>query len=174
MRNPEYFTGKPIKSMQTMLRFISLEDPNVLPVIPGGTYDSSTYASVISFQSAYDLQPSGAVDQFSWQTIVRQYDRALPFRTIPTTRPSWSSEQTAMPGQFNYHIYLVQAMLTALSDFFSDLDPPDLTGTLDPVTQSGLQYIQAASRISETGELNTATWNYLNAIYGAMVKDGNK
>ena len=171
MRKPDYFSGKPIESLQTMLRFISEEDPGVLPVIPNGIYDSSTYASVRSFQNT---DSRGSVDQTGWQTIVDRYDQILPHRTVPSTQPAWSVSQSVKPGMFNYHLYLVQAMLAALSDFFPDLSVPDLTGTLDPVTQEGLSRIQAASGIAATGELNTATWNYLNALYRAMIGDGNK
>ena len=52
MREPEYYLGRPVRSLQTMLRQIADTDSRVLPVIPDGHYGKSTYASVRSFQEA--------------------------------------------------------------------------------------------------------------------------
>lgn len=174
MRSEEFYTDKPITSLQTMLRHISETDPRILPVIPDGQYGSNTYASVLSFQEAYGLPPTGTVDQATWDMIVSAYDSALPAMTLPSTRPAWAIGQTVQPGQFNYHIYLVQAMLAALADFFPNLAAPAVTGTLDPVTAEGLRYVQAAGGLSQTGALNTATWYYLNGLYRTMTGDGSK
>lgn len=174
MRKPEFYLDKPILSLQTMLRHISAVDPRVLPVIPDGQYGSNTFASVLSLQEAYGLPLTGEVDLATWDTIVAAFDRALPQLTAPATAPAWSAGQSVQPGQFNYHIYLVQAMLAALADFFPYLTTPSLSGTLDTVTQQGLQWIQSAAGLPPTGALDTATWNYLNGIYRTMTNDGQK
>lgn len=174
MKQPEYYIDRPIESLQAMLRLISDIDTSILPVIPNGTYDGNTYASVRSFQEANDLLPNGITDQSTWETIVKAYDNRSPHRTTPVTQPSWDIGQSVKSGQFNYHIYLVQAMLHALSDFFPTISSPLLSGILDSETQQGLKWIQDAAGIKSTGELDTATWTYLNALYRAMIADGTK
>ncbi len=174
MRAPEFYAGRPVSSLQTMLRLISETDTRILPIVPDGIYGANTYASVLSFQDAYGLPLTGEADLLTWDTIVRAYDRAIPQTTSPTLSPLWSTSRTVEPGQFNYHIYLIQAMLAALSDVFQEQKAPELNGILDETTQQGLQWIQSISGLPKTGALDTATWNHLNALYRTVIKDGRK
>ena len=174
MRQSERSAAGPIENLQTMLRLISRIDKMVLPVIPNGAYNSNTYASVRSFQETNGLQANGITDQITWEAISDAYFNTMPLQTNPITRPAWNSDQSVAPGQFNYHLYIVQAMLRALSDFIPSIPPPAATGFLDAETEEGLHLIQTASHIDATGELNTATWNYLNALYRAIIADGTK
>lgn len=172
MRNEERYITRPILSLQTMLRSISQTDSRVLPVIPDGQYGSNTFASVRSFQEAYGLPPTGEADLTTWNTVVSVYESIIPSITNPSTTPAWNIGRSVQPGQFNYHLYLVQAMLAALSDFFPDLQKPGVNGTLDSTTQQGLKWLQAASGLQQTGALDTQTWNYLNALYRTTIADG--
>ena len=167
------YLGKPVQSLQTMLRHISDLDPRVLPVIPDGHYGPNTYASVRSFQEAYGLPVTGQTDQQTWDAISAVHNQLLPQLTVPVIVPVCSTGQTIYPGQSNYHLYLVQAMLAALSHFFPQLERTQLTGILDPATETGLLWIQKASGIPETGALNTETWHYLNGLYRTMTGEGN-
>jgi len=38
MREPAFYLGKPVRSLQTMLRHISEEDTRILPLIPDGVF----------------------------------------------------------------------------------------------------------------------------------------
>ena len=163
-----------IRNLQTMLRSIAQTDTAILPLIPDGRYGSNTYASVLSFQSSRGLPQTGETDRQTWDAVVAAYDEAVPMLTLPVTNPAWNTGHSVQSGQFNYHIYLVQAMLAALSDFFSALSPPAVSGILDETTQSGLRFIQAASSLPQTGAFDTATWYYLNGLYRIMTKDGSK
>lgn len=174
MRSAIFYSGKPIRSLQTMLRHISDADPNVLPVVPDGQYGNSTYASVLSFQHAYQLPQTGSTDLFTWNKIITAFDKASPNLTVPAAIPRWSVGRSILPGDFNYHLFTVQAMLAALSDFFPAVAPPAITGTLDPVTQSGLEWVQTTAGLPQTGSLDTATWNYLIYIHRTVIGTGEK
>lgn len=172
MRHPMFYPGRPITSLQTMLRQISDVDARVSPVIPDGQYGGSTYASVRSFQHANSLPADGSTDLNTWNAVVDAFDRSIHSVQIPNLTPQWSSKQSVQPGAFNYHLYVVQAMLAALADFFPTLSPPPITGTLDATTQEGLKWVQTAGGIEATGALNTATWNDLNAIFRTVIGTG--
>ena len=173
MIDPAFYLGRPVRSLQTMLRHISDADSRVLPVIPDGYYGPNTFASVRSFQTAYGLPATGEADQQTWDVIAAVHSRLLPQLTTPITTPIWPTGQSVYPGQANYHIYLVQALLAALSHFFPQLEIPTLTGVLDAPTEAGLRWVQQASGIPETGILNTQTWHYLNGLYRTMTGEGN-
>ena len=97
MREPEYFLGKPVQSLQTMLRHIADADPRVLPLIPDGYYGPNTYASVLSFQQAYGLPETGQVDPETWDRIVAVHDMVFPNRVPPVTSPIWPAGQVIEP-----------------------------------------------------------------------------
>lgn len=172
MRTPEYYAGRPVESLQTMLRTLADSNPRILPTIPDGHYGQNTYASVRSFQEYAGLAPSGTADLATWNKLVEAYDRALPQNTVPLISPVWPLHQIIRLGETNRHIYLVQAMLTALAHEFPELAAPALTGVLDATTSSGLRQIQAASELEENGSLDAATWNSLSALYRASVSNG--
>lgn len=173
MRNPVHYIGRPIESLQTMLRTISDIDQSVLPVVPGGQYGASTYASVRSFQESTEADTTGIADLSTWNSIVHSFGKAELQRTPPVIRPAWSSSQSIRPGEKNQHLYLVQGMLTALSLFFPELSRTGLTGLLDSPTQNGLRWVQKAGGLPVTGHLDTATWNQLSGLYRTMIGNGS-
>lgn len=174
MRSPETYLGNPILSLQTMLRQISDFDPRILPVVPDGLYGASTYASVRSFQEAYDLPANGEVDRRTWDAIVEAHNHILAERMQPRTQPFWFPGQSVQPGERNIHLYLVQAMLVALSQFYPELEVPPVDGIFGPATQRNLQWIQAKAGLPETGNLNTLTWHALNSLYRITTGTGEE
>lgn len=174
MRSPNLYANRPVYSLQTMLRHVSETDASILPLVPDGQYGSNTFASVLSFQRAYALPPTGIVDLSTWNSVTQAFERTKLQRKAPFIIPNHSTEDVISPGQFNYHIYLVQAMLVALSDYFPIYPPPDLTGTLDGLTLPWLHWIQTAAGKQKTSALNTETWNTLNALYRTVIGNGKK
>ena len=172
MRAPEYYLGKPIRSLQTMLRQISEYDSRILPVIPDGFYGRSTYASVRSFQQAFDLPDTGETDAATWNSIVEAHDQILPEIQAPVIIPVWPTERSVKPGEANHHLVLAQAMLWALSGFFPALKPPSVNGRLDSTTEAGLRWLQQAANLPSSGALDAPTWHVLNGLYRIMVGDG--
>lgn len=172
MRQPEFYLGRPVISLQTMLRQLSDHDPRILPVIPDGFYGPSTYASVRSFQEAYGLPVTGQVDISTWDTIADAHRRILPERVQPSIQPFWFPGQSIQPGERNVHLYLVQAMLLALSEYYPELEPPTVDGVLGPVTQRDLQWIQEKAGLEQSGALNTLTWHALNSLYRVTTGTG--
>lgn len=174
MHNPSNYRGKPIESLQYMLRQISDVDATVLPVIPNGLYEENTYASVLSFQQANGLPLTGEVDLLTWASIVSAYDTLLPYTEVPSVFPVWSSVQTVSTNEFNYHLYPVQAMLSVIAEFLTDFPTPPVNGILNTDTEKGIIKIQKAANLPPTGALDNATWHHLSALYRALSEDGTK
>ena len=76
---PGYFlsegmSGQSVRDLQTYLALIG-ENYDAIPVIPvTGYFGSQTRNAVEAFQSAFGLEPSGAVGPITWNTIASQYD----------------------------------------------------------------------------------------------------
>ncbi len=172
MRRRSFYQGKSVTSLQTMLRLISAENSRVLPVIPDGYYGANTYGSVRSFQEAFGLPVTGEADQVTWDAIVLAFKNTMAMQEPPIIQPLWSSQRVLESGDQNLHLYLVQAMLTAISQKLPEVSSPSLSGYLDAKTRDGLLWVQSVSDLPQTGNLDNGTWQALSQLYRIVVGNG--
>lgn len=162
MRPAESFIGQPVRSLQTMLRVLSKKDPSLPTVIPDGIYGPSTMQAVAAFQRKNELPGTGITDQATWNLIADAYDIA-----IVDIDQAESIEILIDPGvvykegDSNPYIYLLQSILTQLSNDHASIDTPPHTGVLDRQTAKSLSQFQELANISPTGQLDKFTWKHL-------------
>ena len=166
MRPPESFIGQPIRSLQTMLRTLAEDSADYLPVIPDGIYGTDTMKAVSVFQKKHGLPQTGLTDQDTWEMITAEYEPALirqdsAYPLYITLNPG----QIIRPGEHHPHVYLVQAMLTVLSETFESIEKPESTGILDQATSDALSSFQQLSGLPMTGQLDKITWKQLALQY---------
>lgn len=162
MRPGESFVEQPIRSLQTMLRVIAEDDPRLPTVVPDGTYGPTTMNAVTAFQRQYGLPITGITDQPTWDQIVAVYepalirlDKAEPIEII------MDPGEVFRLGESNAYIYLLQSILTQLSNDNPTITPPDHNGVLDNATSEALAAFQFLAGLPPTGELDKITWKYL-------------
>ena len=162
MRPVESFVEQPIRSLQTMLRVIAEDDPRLPTLVPDGIYGPSTMNSVSSFQRQYGLPVTGITDQLTWDRIVAVYEPALirvgkaePIEII------MEPGEVFKVGTSNAYIYLLQSILTQLSNENPTISQPDHNGVLDESTSEALAAFQFLAGLPPTGELDKITWKYL-------------
>lgn len=170
MRPSESFLGQPIRSLQTMLRVIAENDPSHPSLVPDGIYGPETMQAVSIFQRKHGLNVTGVADQPTWEAIVAVYEPALveqheaqPLEII------LNPGQVIRRGEHHPHVYLVQAILSALSDAYGSISRPGLTGLLDDATSDSLASFQALTGLSMTGHLDKNTWKQLALHYPLAV-----
>ena len=73
MNDADFYIGKPIRSLQTMLRVIAAADEAIPQVVPDGIYGPDTEAAVTAFQARSGLPPTGEADQATWNRVVDAY-----------------------------------------------------------------------------------------------------
>ena len=76
MRPNESFVQQPVRSLQTMLRILSEDDPNLPVLIPDGIYGPSTMVAVTAFQRKMGIPITGIVDEYTWTRIAESYEAA--------------------------------------------------------------------------------------------------
>lgn len=166
MRPNESFVGQPVRSLQTMLRVIAENDPDIPSVIPDGIYGRDTMCSVSAFQRSAGLPITGITDQNTWEAIVRRYEIALIEQV--EAEPLWiilNPGQVIKRGERNPNLYIVQAILTVLSELYAAITPPSRNGVLDLPTANSLSSFQQMHLLPVTGELDKKTWKHLALQY---------
>ena len=168
MRPGESFVRQPIRSLQTMLQVLAKDDTSLPAVVPDGIFGPSTMLAVSTFQRKYGLPVTGIANQQTWDEIVNVYEPALirvdkadPIEII------MDPGQVFRRGDSSPYIYLLQAMLTQLSNGHIGIEKPGFNGVIDRQTADSLSGFQKLAGLEETGELDKITWRHLVHHYSA-------
>lgn len=162
MRPPESFIQQPIRSLQTMLQVISLDDDRIPLVIPDGIYGQSTISAVNRFQQLYGLPITGVADQATWEKIVAVYDdaetkigKAEPIEIL------FNRNEVLSTGDKNPYVYFLQVMLLQLSIDHKSIYQPSITGIYDGNTERSVISFQEVNDLPVTGVVDKVTWKNL-------------
>ncbi len=162
------YIGKPIRSLQTMLRTIAQMVPDQLNVIPDGIYSPQTAEAVECFQRREGLPVTGVADEKTWNRIVEEYEKArVDVERAAAIQITLNPGQVIRRGEENHILYLVQSMLLAISFLAEEIPEPEFTGTLDAETERALLAFQLKAGLRPTGEIDKATWKNLVLQYAA-------
>lgn len=167
------FHGKPVRSLQTMLRLIAAANPEISTVIPDGVYGMSTMRAVTSLQRYARLPATGVVDLATWNEIISMYyDAAEDLLSPQALEIFLQPGQRIVPGEENQHIHLVQAMFRAIGSLVAEVPPVEPNGRNDKATTQAIIWLQEISDLPATGELDRRTWRYLVGLYRITAFDG--
>ncbi|MEA4965721.1 MAG: peptidoglycan-binding protein [Oscillospiraceae bacterium] len=162
-----------IQNLQTMLRVISKAGGEIPSVIPDGIYGSQTADSVRAFQCAAGLPQTGSADEPTWRNVSIAYAALAPSTAVPA--PLWIElrrDQVLSSAADNTHIYLVQAMLLALSQYYVNFPALTVTGKFDSTTEAAVRRLQKVSGLPETGQVDRRVWKYLTSLYRLAAGNG--
>ena len=162
MRPDESFVEQPVRSLQTMLRVISEDDPRLPTVIPDGIYGPATMIAVTAFQRREGIPVTGITDENTWTRIVAAYEPALI--RVGKAEPIeilLEPGQVIILGESSPYVYLMQGMLAQLSQDHRDISRPGFDGILGPDTADSLRGFQQLAALPVTGTLDRITWQHL-------------
>ncbi len=169
MRVAKQPESTPITDLQEMLRLI---DPT-LSLGYDGLYGKETAAAVEAFQRSRGLPPTGQTDLETWQAVRSAYkEQQLLLGKAHPLYLVLQPNQVIEKGSDNIHLYVIQGALTALGQFYEDLPPFAITGTLDPPTAAAILWFQDKAGLPQTGDLDKKTWAHLAHEYRQVVGDG--
>ena len=174
MRPAESFVAQPVRSLQTMLRVIAEDDPNLPTVVPDGIYGPSTMIAVTAFQRRDGIPVTGIVDEYTWTRIVAAYEPALI--RIDKAEPIeilLEPGQIIELGEHHPYVYLLQSMLTQLSADHTGIQLPGFSGILDADTSQSLKAFQILAGLPATGTLDRVTWKHLARQYTLNVNQNS-
>lgn len=162
MRPAESFIEQPVRSLQTMLRVLSENDSALPTVVPDGIYGPTTMHAVTAFQRQNGLPVTGIVDQRTWDAIVQVYEIAIiqvgkaePIEIV------MDPGQVFRRGSSSPYVYLLQSMLTQLSNDHPSISSPGHSGMMDDSTVQSLTDFQKLAGLAENGEFDKLVWKHL-------------
>lgn len=159
----------PIHNLQVFLRAISRRYPEIPDVLPDGVYGEATVNAVKAFQNKFLLSPTGTTDYSTWDHIVRVYKELEKENTARNLRIYPEGGLNFEDDSYMATIMIMQSMMLALSQRFSNIPPVTVNGVVDEETHRSIQAIQYASGLNPDGNITRTFWNYLSAIYEAYV-----
>lgn len=157
---------QPIRGIQIMLRTIAYA-LNTIPVVnPDGIFDAATEKAVRAFQQEYGLPVTGVADEDTFNRIVEIFTLAQEL-VAEAESPviHFPAALKISPGQSHPHVYLMQAMFTAIHGEFPEFYTLELTGILDKHTEYNIRLLQQLALLPITGVLDKPTWNRLCLLY---------
>lgn len=161
--------GEPIRSLQTILQEISFEYNGLELVIPDGIFGVSTEEAVKTMQAVTGQPVTGTIELNTWNAIVEVFEAVLEKRKIPLAVLLPCSDMAIAPGEQNDTIEVFQAMLLALTNFLTNIEPLTVNGINDEPTTGDIMTIQELSGIDPTGILDTLSGNRIVSLYDLFV-----
>ena len=155
-----------ISEVQKYLRTISQANGNIPAVIPTGVYDDKTEEAVRAFQREYGLPVTGTVDRETWDLLFEVYLAVQEYFTENAAiMPFPDSAYSISEGDKNYTVYILQAMLNTIAEYYSNVDSVMIDGVYGKNTASAVKNMQTVTGESNSGEVNYKTWNKLARLY---------
>ena len=173
MTERDFYIGKPIRSLQVMLRTIAKSEGKPPAVVPDGIYGEDTAKAVAAFQSSHRLPVTGQTDNQTWNMIADCYTKQAPLVLPPEPMHIlWQPMQVIRPGEQNIHLYIIQAMLLALYQIYPELPEVHVSGSLDEATEAAVLWLQEKAGLEKTGVIDQILWSYLTKFYCMSAGDG--
>lgn len=162
MNQERQFYNQPIRSLQTMLRTISLFNDEYERIIPDGIYGPETQNAISTFQRNRGLPVTGITDRRTWEEIVRQYDEAVV--SLSPAQPVDFGMRNELPysrGDHSARVKMAQCMLCWIADRYACVCPPNDSGTMDEMMVNSVSEFQNLNALPVTGKLDKTTWKHL-------------
>ena len=158
-----------VKALQNCL----LELSRVIPELPAhavdGVFSETTRDDVMLFQSHAGLPVTGVADEATWRAIKVEYDDAVSNRECEKGLPF----PMALPlsiGARGTSVYLLQAVISDLSDSYRSIPAPNVTGRYGSPTAYAVGLLQRRYGLPETGNVDAATWRAILSDYTARTR----
>lgn len=164
--NQDPVLNQPIQGLQIMLRTIAYALDTIPVVNPDGIFGPATETALRAFQKEYGLPVTGVADEATFNRVVEVYALAQELIALAESPVLYFPASLKIaPGQSHPHIYLVQAMFTAIHTSFPEFRILELTGVLDGNTEYNIKLLQQLSLLPITGTVDKVTWNRLCLLY---------
>ncbi len=162
--------GPLVTYLQYYLSVIGAYYRSVTPAEITGEFDNATVSSVRSFQNVFGLEPTGVLNQRTWDDIARAYNGIV--ESVPVTETG--ANAVLYPGFIltegvtNDYVRILQEYLNYIHGTYAQIPLVSATGYFGPLTRNAVTAFQNLFGIQATGSVGPVTWNEISNIYSDL------
>lgn len=156
-----------VELIQFALNVLSAYYPTIQEVAITGIFDEQTREQVINFQNTMNLEPTGAVDTETFNSLFNNLSGildTLPPESVYLPRLRWPGVVYEL-GHESIGVYLIQEMLSYISLIIPIIPYIEPTGVYDEASINAVKVFQSMQNIEPTGIIDENTWNTIVDIY---------
>lgn len=163
--------GDAVAVLQYLLEYISVFYKNVLPTDIDGVFGTLTEESLISYQNAFGVEPTGTTTEQTWNSLYQTYlditDAVLPLQQNQTF------PGTLQQGNSGEAVLLLQRYLGAVSNYYGDIPYVTADGIFGSATRTAVEDFQRIYLSRVTGIVDAETWYRLVELYNYVSSQTN-
>ncbi|HAG12809.1 MAG TPA: spore cortex-lytic protein [Ruminococcus sp.] len=164
-----------VQTIQIELNRISRNFP-AIPKIPDadGVYDAKTAEAVRVFQSVFELEPTGIVNEATWYRLSYLYVSVkrlaeLDSEGLDYGEISRSFPDTLREGDYGDAVRAFQYYLAVIGAYYQSVLPIRITGSYDAATAASVRSFQQTYGLPQTGIADRRTWNDIYRAYAGIL-----
>ena len=166
----ERMLGQPVRSLQHMLRRLSMEYDFLPRLATDGIFGERTLEAVMLFQRELHPPVTGVVDRGTWNAIREHWLETETRLADPRATRLFPGEGTRVElGDLREFMIVPQAMLQVLSHYLNGIGDDMADGRHSQVSADNVRWLQRASGQRETGVMDRAAWEMLSRLYEVFV-----
>lgn len=167
--------GNDIKLIQSQLNRIRRN----FPAIPHITYTDGVYGvetenAVSTFQSIFQLTPTGVIDKATWYEIKKKYNAVKKLSNLNSEgiqaieiAPVVVTE--LVPGIVSNEVKTLQYYLSVIGYFVDFIPIIGIDGTYGSQTEYAVKQFQELLKLPVTGIVDARTWDTLRDVYNQVI-----
>ena len=162
--------AQPVRSLQYMLRRLSLQYPFLPEIVADGVFGERTLEAVMLFQRELAPPVTGVVDGRTWDAIRREWMALEREVAPPRSLRIFPGEGAQMlPGGEEEYMVLPQTMFQLLRQRLED----EANGQHGDASVQNTLWLQNLAQLEETGVMDRATWDMLSRLYELFITAGS-
>ena len=156
--------SQPVRSLQHMLRRLSLRYSFLPELQPDGRFGERTLEAVMQFQKNLHPPVTGVVDETL--ELMLELEREL---AGPRLLRGFPEGGKAAVGESREFLYVVQAMFQALSNVLEEVEEERIDAIHSGSSVNNVMWLQGKAGLPQSGEMNRETWDALARLYELFV-----
>lgn len=172
-------TGNLVKALQYYLNYLSAYEESISEIAIDGIFGEKTENAVLAFQRTYGLEPTGTVDELTWNTIYNVYlgiIASLPEDYFSGNPIPFGGVVLGLGANVS-DVRVLQDYLNYIGETYTEIPKIEPTGFFGPQTHDAVVAFQTQSGLDPTGTVGPVTWNaiasaYSDLYYGSMLDEG--
>ena len=167
--------GNDVQTIQIQLNRIAQNFPAIPKIADAdGIYDERTANAVRVFQSVFELEPTGSVNEATWYRLSYIYVSVKQLAELQSEGLQYDELTRSYPeilrqGDYGTAVRAFQYYLAVVGAYYQSVIPLQITGQYDAETTDSVRSFQQTYGLPQTGIADKRTWNELYRAYAGIL-----